>query len=104
MNKDFFFEITTPLNVTVRTTIEYWNYVTTIKHRNMKGKEKNVTGTLSSPDFIRKSLIDKSVFLYYKKYVNYLYCSVVRHENGTGYLITAYVTDKAKEGEVIWTK
>lgn len=104
MNKDFFFEITTPLNVSVRTTIDYWNYVTTIKHRNIKGKEKNITSTLSSPDFVRKSIIDDSVFLYYKKIEDYLYCSVVRHENGTGYLITAYVTDKAKEGEVIWTK
>lgn len=104
MNKDLFFEITTPLNVTIRTTVDYWNYVTTIKHRNIKGKEKNIVAALSDPNFIRKSKIDESVFLYYKKIENYLYCIVVRHENGTGYLITTYLTDKAKEGELIWTK
>jgi len=104
MNKDFFFEIITPLNVTVRTTADYWDYVTTIKHCNMSGKENNVISTLSKPDFIRRSKIDESVFLYYKKVENYLYCTVVRHENGTGHLITTYVTDKAKEGELIWTK
>jgi hypothetical protein len=104
MNKDFFFEITTPLNVTIRTTVDYWNYVTKIKHRNMRGKEKSVINTLSKPDFIRRSKIDESIFLYYKKAEYYLYCAVVRHENGTGYLITTYLTDKSKEGELIWTK
>lgn len=104
MNQDLFFEITTPLNVTVRTTLDYWNYVTTIKHSNMRGKENNVISTLSKPDFIRRSKIDESVFLYYKKVENYLYCVVIRHENGTGFLITTYITDKAKEGELIWTK
>jgi hypothetical protein len=35
---------------------------------------------------------------------NKLYCVVVRHEGMEGFLITAYPTDKVKEGEVIWTK
>jgi len=104
MTNDIFFETKTPLTVTIRTTTDYWNYVTTIKHRNMRGKENIIISTLSKPDFIRKSKIDESVFLYYKKIENYLYCTVVRHENGTGYLITTYVADKAKEGELIWTK
>jgi len=99
-----FFEIKTPLNVNVRTTAAYWNYITTIKHRNMRGKENNVISTLSKPDFIRRSKIDEAVFLYYKNVENYLYCAVVRHENGPGYLITTYLTDKVKEGELIWTK
>jgi hypothetical protein len=77
MSKDLFFETKTPLNITVRTTADYWNYVTTIKHRNMRGKENNVISTLSKPDFIRKSKISESVFLYYKKIENCLlfYCS-----------------------------
>lgn len=104
MNQDFFFEILTPLNVIVRTTADYWNYITTIKHRNMRGKEKNVVAALNEPDFMRRSKIDEAVFLYYKNVENYLYCAVVRHENGTGYLITTYLTDKVKEGELIWTK
>ncbi len=104
MNKDLLFEIITPLNVTVRSTTDYWNYITSIKHRNLKGQENNVVSTLSQPDFIRKSKIDKSVFLYYKKVANSLFCAVVRHEIATGFLITAYITDRPKEGELIWTK
>jgi hypothetical protein len=98
------FEIKTPRNINIRTSEDYWEYLTTIKHRNMQGKEHNVINALTDPDFIRKSKIDEQVFLYYKKIENYLYCVVVRHENGTGFLITAYVTNKAKEGEIIWTK
>jgi len=55
------------------------------------------------PDEIRQSKIDKDVFLYYKQY-DRLYCVVVRHAGMAGFLITAYPTDKVKEGDVIWTK
>lgn len=102
--RDSLSEVKTPLNVVIRTTKKYWDYLIQIKHRNMTGKENVVKNTLSDPDMVRKSKIDENVFLYYKGKENYLYCAVARHENGTGYLITAYLTDKAKEGEIIWTK
>ncbi len=98
------FEVKTPLNIIIRTTEEYWGYLIKIKHCNMRGKEFDVINTLSDPDIIRQSKIDKEVYLYYKTINNYLFCAVVRHENGTGFLITAYITDKVKEGEIIWTK
>jgi len=98
-----YFEIITPLNVKVRTTRQYWDYLTDIKPRVMKGKEKTVKEILSNPDEIRKSKTDEDVFLYYKK-IEKLYCVVVKHEGEKGFLITAYPTDKIKEGEVIWIK
>lgn len=94
----------TPLNITVRTTKEYWDYIVEIKHCNMRGKEKDVISTLSEPDMIRQSKSDETIFLYYKIKEKFLYCTVVRHENGTGFLITAYMTDKIKEGEIIWKR
>lgn len=103
MNSDIFFEIQTPLNVTVRTTREYWNYLITVKHRVMKNREEMVIKVLSEPDSIRKSKIDENVFLYYKQN-DRLYCVVVKHEGSEGFLITAYPTDKVKEGDLIWTK
>jgi len=102
--QEILFEVKTPLKIIVRTTKDYREYVTNIKHTNLRGKENNVINTLSAPDLIMKSKNDEEVFLYYKKIENYLYSVVVRHENGTGFLITAYITDKAKEGEIIWTK
>lgn len=67
-----FLEVKTPLNVLVRTTKEYWNYLIEVKHPYMKDKQNEVVKTLSEPDMIRVSKIDNEVFLYYKKIENYL--------------------------------
>lgn len=96
-------KIITPLNVKIRTTKQYWDYLINVKHRVMKGKQKIVKEVLSNPDEIRKSKTDKNVFLYYKK-IDRLYCVIVRHEGKKGLLITAYPVDKVKEGEIIWIK
>ncbi|MBS3906051.1 MAG: hypothetical protein KGZ49_03350 [Syntrophaceae bacterium] len=93
----------TPLNVEVRTTTGYWEYLITMKHPVMKGKEDTVKTALQFPDEIRQSKTDKDVFLYYKQY-DKLYCVVVKHIGPEGFLITAYPTDKVKEGDSIWTR
>jgi hypothetical protein len=69
----------------------------------MHRKEEIVIETLKDPDEIRRSVIDPSVFLYYKRH-DRLYCAVAKHINGKGFLITAYPNDKVKEGETVWTK
>jgi len=99
-----YFEVTTPLGIHVRTTQEYWRYIVNIKHRAMAGKEEIVKDTLFQPDEIRRSKVDKNLFLYYKRKDNKIYCAVARHEGKEGFLVTAYITDKIKEGEVIWKK
>ena len=96
-------KISTPLNIEIRTTKQYWDYLINVKHRVMKGKEKIVKEVLSNPDEIRKSKTDEDVFLYYKR-IDKLYCVVTRHEGARGFLITAYLADKVKEGEIIWIK
>ncbi len=98
-----FFKILTPLDIEVRTTIGYWQYLIDIKHPVMKNKEALVKNTLKNPDEIRQSKIDKEIFLYYKKF-DKLYCIVAKHTNSHGFLITAYPTDKIKEGDLIWKK
>jgi hypothetical protein len=103
LNSEILFEIKTPLNRTVRTRKAYWNYVVTVKHRVMENKEAIVQEVLSDPDTIRKSKIDENVFLYYKL-KDKLYCVIVKHEDDAGFLITAYPTDKVKEGEIVWTR
>jgi hypothetical protein len=100
---DIFFKIITPLNVEVRTTIDYWQYVINIKHPSMKNKEEKVKDTLKDPDEIRLSKIDEEIYLYYKK-LDKLYCVVAKHIDSEGFLITAYPTDKIKEGDLIWKK
>ncbi len=103
MKSEIYFSLKTPLDIEVRTTVQYWEYLVTFKHPIMKSKEDIVKSVLQMPDEIRQSKIDKDVFLYYKQY-DKLYCVVVRHAGMEGFLITAYPTDKVKEGDVIWTK
>jgi hypothetical protein len=98
-----FITVKTPLNVEVRTTVSYWEYLIAVKHPIMKGKEDIVRDILHFPDVIRQSRTDRDVFLYYKQ-SDKLYCVVVRHAGTEGFLITVYPTDKVKEGDVIWTK
>ena len=98
-----YFEVKTPLNIEVRTTVTYWEYLIKLKHPIVKGKEDIVKTTLQFPDEIRQSRTDKDIFLYYKQ-SDRLYCIVVRHTGMEGFLIAAYPTDKVKEGDVIWTR
>lgn len=101
--ENIFFAVKTPLDIDVRTTVAYWEYLITIKHPVMKGKEDIVKDTLRSPDEIMQSSTDKDVFLYYKQ-SDRLYCVVVKHIGIEGYLITSYPTDKVKEGVAVWTR
>lgn len=79
VKEELLFQVKTPLNIEVRTTVTYWKYLTTIKHPVMKEKINIVKEVLESPDEIRQSKTDKEVFLYYKRF-DKLYCVVVRHE------------------------
>jgi hypothetical protein len=103
MDNEIYFEAITPLNVKVRTTRRYWDYIVTIKHRPMKNKEDIVKKTLLEPDEIYRSTIDPDVFLYYRQF-DRIYCVVVKHMGKEGFLITAYPTDNIKEGERTWKK
>ncbi|NCO83537.1 MAG: hypothetical protein COZ31_00835 [Nitrospirae bacterium CG_4_10_14_3_um_filter_44_29] len=103
MKSEIYFSVKTPLSIEVRTTVQYWEYLTTLKHPIMKNKEDIVKFVLQMPDEIRQSKMDKEVFLYYKQ-SDKLYCVVVKHTGKEGFLITAYPVDKVKEGEIVWTK
>lgn len=99
------FEVTTPLDFTVRVTATYWDMIVTIKHPVMAGFENNVIEALANPEQIRTSRSDPSVFLFYKKQRPGRWtCAVTRRLNDEGFLITAYPTDAIKEGEHIWPK
>ena len=99
------FEISTPLGYSVRVTEKYWDIITTVKHPVMSGKENEVIEVLSDPDEIRMSIRDKNVHLYYKLIKNKRWiCVVVKQSSGDGFVITAYPTDKIKEGVSIWKK
>lgn len=96
-------EVITPLGFQVRTTDSYWALIQK-KHPEVTSKLSYIQQTLTEPEFIRQSQKDKKVFLFYKSYRSYWLCVVVKQLDGESFIITAYLTDKIKEGEVVWPK
>ena len=64
--------------------------------------QKQVKESLKKPTEIRKSNQDSSVHLYYKNLGNIYVCTVCDHvDNKNGYIITAYLTKRIREGEKV---
>lgn len=102
---EILFEARTPPGVRVRTTARYWRDIVENKHPIMEGKLEQVRATLEGPREVRRSQSDPTVYLYYQVESNtpYWLCVVVKHLNGEGFIITAYRTDRIKEGNRAWT-
>lgn len=98
------FRVKTPLGLVVRCTRRYWRFIVTEKHPILAGCQGEIVETLQAPREIRESRKDPTVALFYRGGPDRWTCAVVKRENGTGYLITAYPTDAIKVGEVIWTR
>ncbi len=105
MSDDLLFEVPTPLNFSIRVTGSYWEYIVTVKHPIMAGREEDVKDTLQNPDEIRVSRSDPNVYLFYKSERSGRWvCAVAKRLDGEGFLITTYPTDLIKEGIKIWPK
>lgn len=103
MNGKYLIEALTPLGLRVRATNSYWT-LTQKKHPEVTSKLAWVQQSLMEPEFIRQSQKDKKVLLFYKHYNSYWFCVIVKKLDGEAFVITAYITDKIKEGEVVWQK
>lgn len=99
-----FFQVKTPLGFIVRTTSSYWNVITSIKHPSIAKKKHEVKKCLDKPDEVRVSRRDRNVYLFYKKLQSKYICVVVKYNQDQSFIVTAYLTDKIKEGEVQWKK
>ena len=80
-----------------------------LEHPEMKGLLFNIKETLLEPQWVVQSLSDKDANLYYKFYFGtkvgdkYL-CVVVKTIKHDAFVLTAYLTDTIKKGEVIWLR
>jgi hypothetical protein len=99
----FVFKVETKLKRKIKLTETRWRKIL-IKHPIMENKQMLVMAALLQSDEIRISKIDSTVFLYYKKINEKLICVVCKHLNKEGFIITSYLTDRIKEGELVWRK
>ena len=104
MASDICFQVKAINGLMVRTTHAYWRKIITFKHPAMARKEEEVKLALHEPDEIRQSVRNESVLLYYRNENDYFTCVVVRVLNDEGFIITAYITDRVKEGKRIWRR
>lgn len=102
--EEILFEVKSSLGKMIRTTKPYWQKIVKNKHPKMRGKQSTVMKTLRCPEQIRISKSDDSIHLYYLPYKEYFLCVVAKHLNEDGFIVTAYITDTIKEGELVWEK
>ncbi len=95
------FVVPTPLGFPVRTSREYWNLIEQ-KHPEVGGQIDEVKECLRNPDLVRRSKHDSAVYLFYSPQPPYHLAVVAKRLDGDGFIVTAYLTDKIKEGELVW--
>lgn len=99
------FEVQTPLGFRVRVTHTYWEFIVTVKHPVMAGREDEVKEALQNPDEVRRSKSDPNVYLFYRaERTGRWTCAIAKRLNGDGFLITTYPTDAIKEGVRVWPR
>ena len=104
-DSDLLFEVLTPLGFSVRVTRARWEFLISVKHPAMAGREDVVQSTLQSPEQVRQSRSDSDVMLFYRaERSDRWVCAVARQTADSGFLITAYPTDAIKEGTQVWPK
>ena len=80
-----------------------------MEHPEMAEMEPKIGETLSRPEQVVESLSDAEARLYYRFYVGTRVgdkhlCVVVRVQEADAFVVTAYLTDKAKKGKLLWPK
>lgn len=91
----------------IRLTDNRWEHI--ITRTEMVDQKEKIKETLLNPDKIKRSKHDSEVLLYYRLYektpVTKKYLMVaVKVENGVGFILTSFFTDKIKAGETEWKR
>jgi len=75
----------------------------------MNGMEGAIEDTLAHPERVVQSFSDPQARLYYRFYVgtrvgNKWLCVIVKVQAEDAFVLTAYLTDKIKQGVQLWPK
>ena len=91
----------------IRLTDERLTHI--LEHPEMSDMEAEIEETLLRPEHVARSRSDEEVLLYYRFYPETrvggkFLCVVVKFREEDAFIITAYLTDKIKEGETLWNE
>ncbi|HEX4888849.1 MAG TPA: DUF4258 domain-containing protein [Alphaproteobacteria bacterium] len=79
-----------------------------LEHPEMQGMTDELERVLLQPRLVRRSRSDPAVRMFYEYYEHTnmggkWLCVVVKYEVDDAFIITAYLTDKPKDGEDLWS-
>ena len=77
------------------------------RHPEMIGLEAEIGVVLDAPDVVRRSRTDRGAVLFYRYYRatsvgDKWLCVVTKSDGIEAFIVTAYLTDKIKQGEELW--
>jgi hypothetical protein len=80
-----------------------------MEHAELAGMEDEIERLLQSPTEVRRSRSDDNVMLFYEFYTRTRVggkwlCGVVKYLPNDAFVVTAYLTNTIKPGEVVWPK
>ena len=93
-------------NNTIKLTDKQWSHIIK-EHPEVEIYKKKLFDVLKNPDLVKKSKRDKDTFLYYRYYKSIFkgkYLLVVARTKNNPTLLTCYITDRIKQGDLIWKK
>ena len=97
------FDVKCALGFHVKLTDERYFHIIT-RHPEILDKENELKAALENPEFIKRSLDDSNILLFYKASGKEYIVVVVKDAGGGGFILTAYITDFIKEGDIVWKK
>ena len=92
-------------NRQIRLTEERLQHI--LDHPEMVDMRSQIGIVLKSPTVVRQSSSDSQVYLYYRFYEETIVgakwlCVVIKDKSGDAFIITAYLTDRIKQGVELW--
>jgi hypothetical protein len=92
--------------IKVRLTDERLAHI--LEHPEMQGMTDGLERALQQPELVRRSRSDPKVRLFYEYHAQTLIggkwlCIVVKYMETDAFVVTAYLTDKPKEGVDLWS-
>jgi hypothetical protein len=106
MAQRIIFRASSPLGYTVALTRNRWREIVRFKHPAVRQYEDELKEVVVRPDVIRSSSRDPDVHLYYRQMISrkHLCVVVAPGELDERFVVTAYLTDRVKQGEELWKK
>ena len=89
----------------VRLTAERWRHI--LDHPELSDMEAAIELAVREPQMVVRSRTDPSTWLYYRHEPKTVVggkwlCVVIKYMDADAFVLTAYLTDRPKKGDVVW--